>query len=250
MSDIDPRCEEPLRRFGTCRAWNCGCAWGGLAAAAPIALADAFRPGFVPWNEAEGWLAAGLVIAAAALVGGAVGTLARWGLPGVPFALPPRWVWLALALTPVAGRPFAPDLAPGALETPWRVIVLGLDGATWDVIDRLREGGELPNFDRLAREGAVGILRSEEPTLSPRVWTTIATGVDPEVHGAQDFYSQQASIRVPRIWDVVESAGGRIGLWGWLLTWPPRCVQLFGTWGRAGEQRCGKSPWASRRRGA
>ncbi len=108
------------------------------------------------------------------------------------------------------------------------VVILGLDGAGWPIIDRLIESGELPNFDRLKREGASGVFRSDEPTLSPRVWTTIATGVDPVIHGATDFFSTQDSIQEPRIWEIVSLEGGKtIGVWEWLLTWPPAQLDGF-----------------------
>ena len=54
-----------------------------------------------------------------------------------------------------------------------RVLLIGIDGADLQVIDRLIAEGKLPTFQRLEREGAFGPLRSQEPLLSPIVWTTI-----------------------------------------------------------------------------
>ena len=60
-----------------------------------------------------------------------------------------------------------------------RVLVIGLDGADWQLLDAYRAAGAMPELDRLAREGRSGVLRSLVPPLSPLVWTTIATGVSP-----------------------------------------------------------------------
>jgi len=59
---------------------------------------------------------------------------------------------------------------------PRRLVVIGLDGADWRVIDPLLEAGELPNLARLAETGVAGILESIEPTFSPVVWSSIFSG--------------------------------------------------------------------------
>jgi len=108
------------------------------------------------------------------------------------------------------------------------VMVYGVDGATWDVIDPLIAVGELPAFEELADEGGRGVLRSMEPMFSPLLWTTMATGRVPDVHGVRGFHVRSRDCRVPRFWDVAEQEGGkRIGLYKWLVTSPPRPVQGF-----------------------
>src|SRR5258706_16021431 len=77
--------------------------------------------------------------------------------------------------------------AGGGGRTSPRVLLIGIDGADLQIIDRLIAEGKLPTFQRLEREGAFGPLRSQEPLLSPIVWTTIATGRKPEDHGILDF---------------------------------------------------------------
>src|SRR5580765_8581596 len=68
-----------------------------------------------------------------------------------------------------------------------RVIVFGIDGGDWQVIDPLIAGGRMPAMARLVREGASGVLMSMEPSASPSLWTTIATGVGPDRHGIHGF---------------------------------------------------------------
>jgi hypothetical protein len=57
-----------------------------------------------------------------------------------------------------------------------KVFVLGLDGATWDVLEPLLQDGLLPNLARLREQGAWGSLRSVFPPLSPVAWTGVMTG--------------------------------------------------------------------------
>ena len=48
--------------------------------------------------------------------------------------------------------------------------VVGLDAATFDVIDPLIEAGELPNLARLFESGSRGVLRSVTHPLTPHAW--------------------------------------------------------------------------------
>jgi len=184
-----------------------------LAAGLVCAVLEAWRPGFLGLGRAWLWL-----IAAAAVAGAASSRRKS-----------ARWVCIAtyasIALL-LAGSALRSRAIPAGELGGRRVVILGVDGATWDVLRPMMAAGEAPNFQRLVREGATGVLHSEEPSLSPRVWTTIAAGVGPETHGARDFFSSQTSIKVKRIWEVVADRGGKVGLWGWLLTWPP--VELKG----------------------
>ena len=68
-----------------------------------------------------------------------------------------------------------------------KVILFGVDGADWQVIRPLVEAGKLPNFKKVMDGGRSGTLLSMEPTLSPALWTTEATGLPPELHGIPDF---------------------------------------------------------------
>jgi predicted AlkP superfamily phosphohydrolase/phosphomutase len=105
------------------------------------------------------------------------------------------------------------------------MILFGLDGATWHVIDPLMEAGRMPTFSALCREGSYGVLRSSSPSLSPIVWTTIATGKVPKKHGVTNFYGTANSIRTVRLWDIIERNRGNIGVFAFPLTWPPRHVE-------------------------
>lgn len=162
-------------------------------------------------------------------------------------------------------RPVKAGSAAGTPQPPRRVIVLGLDGATWDVIDPLIAQGRLPNFARLKQQAAWGRLKTLIPTISPAIWTTVATGRPPEVHGVDTFrvcrlshfcrepirkapfstgflYLQRVYQRlglarwepvtsdirrVPAIWNIASDAGRRVGVIGYWGSWPPEKVHGF-----------------------
>jgi len=115
-----------------------------------------------------------------------------------------------------------------------RLLLVGIDGAEWDVIDPMRAQGELPNFDRLVREGTSAHLVSPEPLLSPLLWTTIATGRTPLEHGITWFFSRDdsghmipvsgARRQVPAVWDVASAPGRKVAVIGWWATWPAEKV--------------------------
>jgi len=108
-----------------------------------------------------------------------------------------------------------------------RVYILGLDGATWSIINPLMKKGLLPNFSKATHEGVFGSLMSLEPYFSPMVWTSIATGKLPEKHGIRHFFNRPSDLKTKRIWNIIEDAKGCVGIIGWLVTWPPEKVNGF-----------------------
>jgi hypothetical protein len=103
-----------------------------------------------------------------------------------------------------------------------QVIMIGLDGATWKIIDRLRDAGRLPTFDYLARNGARGELNTLSPIISPPIWTSIATGRSPEHHGVKDFWTSSDQVQAKTLWEIADERGMMSGVVGYLVTWPPR----------------------------
>ena len=102
------------------------------------------------------------------------------------------------------------------------VLVFGIDGATWDVIDPLIEAGELPNLARLRDRALHGILESELPSSSPVVWSTIFTGKQPAQHGVRDWTrSQSTHRRVKTLWDITSESGLVTHVNNVPSSWPP-----------------------------
>jgi predicted AlkP superfamily phosphohydrolase/phosphomutase len=116
------------------------------------------------------------------------------------------------------------------------VLLIGLDGATWDLIDPWILRGELPNLGQLRREGAWGVLQSfDSPsshdgggTLSPVIWTTIATGRRPQDHGILGFTKPgpdrspytNLDRRVRALWNILSDRGRSVDVVGWFNSWP------------------------------
>jgi predicted AlkP superfamily phosphohydrolase/phosphomutase len=72
-------------------------------------------------------------------------------------------------------------------EKSRKVLWLGIDSATWDIINPMIVAGKLPNLNRMIKGGGRGSLKTFVPTHSPVVWTTKATGKSPIKHGIRDF---------------------------------------------------------------
>lgn len=69
-----------------------------------------------------------------------------------------------------------------------RVLVIGLDGGTFDVLRPFAEQGLIPNLAKLMKDGARGILRSSTPPISAPAWATFQTGKQPGKHGVFNFF--------------------------------------------------------------
>jgi hypothetical protein len=101
------------------------------------------------------------------------------------------------------------------------VLLLGIDGADWDIIDPLVSAGRMPNLERLMDGGHRADLQSLPSLFSPQVWTTIVTGHLPEVHGILGWHQGKGDLRVGTIWHQLKREGRSFGLCDWYFTWPP-----------------------------
>lgn len=115
---------------------------------------------------------------------------------------------------------------------PPPLIVIGIDGGEWKVIHRLWDEGKLPHFKAIAGRGVTATLHTAYNS-SPVIWTTIATGVTPEVHGITDFVVptphgdvpvSSAVRKVPALWNMLSRAGRRVAVLGWWASWPAERV--------------------------
>ncbi|MFC1709263.1 alkaline phosphatase family protein [Candidatus Omnitrophota bacterium] len=68
-----------------------------------------------------------------------------------------------------------------------RVIILGFDGLSPDITERLMKSAKLPNFSRLRQQGDYRYLSTTNPSQSPIAWSGFATGQNPGKHGLFDF---------------------------------------------------------------
>lgn len=73
------------------------------------------------------------------------------------------------------------------MTTSPKVIIIGLDGATWDLIKPWADEGELPTFKKLMEEGVWGELESTVPPVTFPAWESMFTGMNPGNLGVYDF---------------------------------------------------------------
>jgi predicted AlkP superfamily phosphohydrolase/phosphomutase len=114
-------------------------------------------------------------------------------------------------------------------------VVIGLDGATWDVIAPLGAAGRLPHLWSLATAGARGPLRSTIPPMTFPAFPSLLSGLNPGRHGilgpeAVDLRAYQAqdrqlavgsgAIAGRTVLDLASAAGRRVLSYGVPMTYP------------------------------
>ncbi|MES1244966.1 MAG: alkaline phosphatase family protein [Acidobacteriota bacterium] len=144
------------------------------------------------------------------------------------------------ALLLVGVLPFSGCRGPGEASPP-RVVLIGLDGASWKMIEPMARSGELPHLKALMDRGVAADLASVQPLFSPPVWTSIATGRSPKAHGIDFFYANRYKIKVPTMWERLAASGVHVGLYDYLVTWPPQ--ELPGGYVVPGWLRRDESVW-------
>jgi predicted AlkP superfamily phosphohydrolase/phosphomutase len=119
---------------------------------------------------------------------------------------------------------------------PCRLLVIGLDGATFDLIEPW--AGDLPHLARLMAKGSWGRLRSTVPPVTFPAWTSLMTGTNPGQHGIFDFtrrvpgtarveFINATYCQQPSLWRLLSQAGCRVGVMGLPATYPPEPVNGF-----------------------
>ncbi|MEQ1571784.1 MAG: alkaline phosphatase family protein, partial [Myxococcota bacterium] len=128
-----------------------------------------------------------------------------------------------------------PDPADLPPLPPQKVVLVGVDGASWTVMGPMIERGELPTFARLIREGASRTaFDTLEDTSSPVIWTSVATGAEPKVHGVE-AYTQDLpgggkvpitsnARKVNALWNVASDHGRTVSVINWWASWPAEPV--------------------------
>src|SRR3989304_843271 len=75
-----------------------------------------------------------------------------------------------------------------------RVLIIGLDGATWDLIKPMAEAGTLPTLKNVMDHGVWGNLQTTIPPFTGPAWVSFATGKNPGKHGIFDFLLPKKSL--------------------------------------------------------
>ena len=126
----------------------------------------------------------------------------------------------------------SPEISASKSAKMSPLLVIGLDGATFDVIRPMVEAGKLPNLARFMDEGIAAPLRSTAPPVTFPAWSSFMTGLEPGRHGMFDFtqkisgayriaFANAADRSGRSIFARVSEAGGRVLVLGVPATFPP-----------------------------
>lgn len=116
------------------------------------------------------------------------------------------------------------------------IIVLGIDGASWNLLDEWIEKGELPNLKKVKEAGFSGNLDSTYPYVTFPAWKTYSTGRNPakldvyywftfdEEKGKLDF-ADSRDFNAEEVWDYLESEEISSGVINMPSTYPPKDLE-------------------------
>lgn len=121
------------------------------------------------------------------------------------------------------------------MEKNKKVILLGIDGGTFDLFLPWIEKGLLPHMKKIMREGTWGHLASTIPPTTPPAWSSCITGNNPGKHGIFDFRESpllhpdrplisSASIKGTKLWHILNHYGKKVAIFNVPITYPPEKV--------------------------
>lgn len=116
-----------------------------------------------------------------------------------------------------------------------KLVVIGLDGATWDLLQPMIDQGRLPTLARIAEEGVRGDLESVRPPISCPAWYCYSTGKNPGklgIYGWRNFdpathtdrFNDYKLLEEPEIWDHVGQAGLKSAVLNIPTHFPPKSI--------------------------
>lgn len=118
-----------------------------------------------------------------------------------------------------------------------KVLIIGLDGATWDIYRDIINKNYMPYLKKLKEEGAFGDLSSTIPPISPAAWGTIQTGREALNDNIYEFYcfdkeTKQISIVNSKclkhsIWEILSNLGKKVAVVNVPMTYPPKKVNGY-----------------------
>jgi len=111
-----------------------------------------------------------------------------------------------------------------------KIIVIGVDGATLDLMKSWMDEGKLPMFAKIQKQGVYGDLQSTTPYYSAPAWVSMVTGCNPGKHGIYDFFCTDTFSKkiinsryrkTQAIWNILTSAGHKSIVVNVPGTYPP-----------------------------
>ena len=118
------------------------------------------------------------------------------------------------------------------MKNKGRVLVIGIDGGTFDIINPMVQRGELPILASLMEKGVRGELESTIPPVTAPAWVSFMTGKNPGKHGIFHFIGDihksytgrilsAIDIKAKTIWSLLSDIGKHLILVNIPITYPP-----------------------------
>lgn len=113
-----------------------------------------------------------------------------------------------------------------------KTLLIGIDGATFHVLDPLIEQGIMPFMGEFCGQGIRSPLQTVIPALTPPAWTSLMTGRSPGRHGVFDFFRLESpesrqirfatshDVGCETIWSLVSRQGKRVFTLNFPLMYP------------------------------
>jgi len=141
------------------------------------------------------------------------------------------WPLLLLAFSPCSNLPLFAQ-APKVAESKPRVIVLGVNGAEWDILKPLLVRGEMPNLARVIQQGVSGKLRTVSAPNCPKVYSIFATSAPSEENGITGFLvggvtASSSMLKLPAFWSELSDNGITVGMANVPATFPAKPVNGY-----------------------
>jgi predicted AlkP superfamily phosphohydrolase/phosphomutase len=116
-----------------------------------------------------------------------------------------------------------------------KVLVIGLDGATWNIIEPMVRQGKLPTIERLMKSGCYGNLESCIPACTFPAWKCYSTGKEPGKLGVYSFLdvdvikqeitlANSTSFKSDELWDILSANNITCGVINMPTTYPPKAI--------------------------
>ena len=105
------------------------------------------------------------------------------------------------------------------------VVIIGISGATWTVIDPMLAQGALPNLRKLMSAGSWGVLESvrtagDRHYRNQTAWPSLLTGKLPDNHGITQYFHTHKNLKSLGIWDFFNAKGLSAGIYSTPVFWP------------------------------
>ena len=117
-------------------------------------------------------------------------------------------------------------------HTKPRVIILGVNGAEWDILRPLLVRGEMPNLARVIEQGVSGKLRTISAPNCPKIYSVFETSTPPEENGITGFIvhgttANTGMLRTEPLWSLLSNSGVTVGMANVPATFPVKPVNGY-----------------------